>query len=91
MPAPPPMMSLRKPQGSSGSRSRTQFWAGRTTQRDLKDIQHMYVDQLKIGRKPSTSLIVRRSLGLLASHLRGVQEQNEIDHETAVLVRHSND
>lgn len=86
-----PQLCLKKTPGVP--RVRTQFWSGRESQRDLEDIRRSYSELFDIGKPPSTSLIVRRSLNLLASHLRTVQvqsNQTEIDHETDELMRHIN-
>jgi len=83
-------LCLKKTPGIPRKVSR--FWAGEVTQRDLNAIREAYTEIIQ-GRTVSLSLIVRRSLGLLATHLREVQgqaDQTEIDYETAVLMRHMN-
>lgn len=70
--------------------TRTHFYSGPKARKDLGDIRQMYADMCH-GRSVSTSVIVRRALSLLASHLRGMAEiEAEQDRELAALVRHTN-
>lgn len=73
-------------------RTRAHFYTGPRSRMDLDDIKSMYVALSDGGRPVSVSVIVRRSLDLLASHLRGVMEtedKDELNQEMAALVQHT--
>lgn len=77
-----------KPNSTETPRTRQYFYSGPATTRDLDGIKTMYAEMCH-GRPASISLIVRRSLALLASHLRGIQGDDEKYQELAALMQHS--